>query len=101
MFQEEALWLVMCELTMEKGDTPSGNTIGFMNIVTWAPDSEVAIQKITTYLGTFNWQVVSVERSNLVDDNVIYGEDIEDQIERARGNKMAIILGTFHSYETN
>jgi hypothetical protein len=96
---EDALWIVMCEVAMEKGDVPDGDTIGFMNIVTWAHTADSAREKIVNYFRTFRWELVSVERSNPVDEDATYSEEITDMIERARGNKMAIILGTYFSYK--
>jgi hypothetical protein len=97
----ERLWIVLCEITVAPGDFESGATVGFINIVTWAEGPSVAELKIRNYLKTFDWHVIEVERVDLVDENYVYGEEMSDLIDRAMGNSMAIILGTFHSYKTN
>lgn len=97
----EKLWIIHIELCVEPGDFASGDTIGFMNVVTWASLEEEAVQKLTTYLQTFKWHVLGVEDATPVDDDWIYPEEMGDMIDRARGNDKAILLGTFHSYKTN
>ncbi len=99
--QLDRLWIVLIELTMPPEDSPNGNTGGFMNVVTWAQDGPHAVNKIRTYLLSFNWHVVGVQESTLVDDEGHYEEDMADMIDRAQNNEHAIILGTFHSYKVN
>lgn len=82
-------------------DDPLPSKIGFMNITTWGDSLDAAKLKIESYLRSFDWQVVSVERAELVDERLEYGEDMADMIERTRTNPNAIILGTFHTYKTN
>jgi hypothetical protein len=91
----------MEELCVEPGDFPSGDTIGFMNVVIWATDSDTAATKLTHYLATFQWTVIGVEETIQVDQYSVYAEEMGDMIDRARLNDEAIILGTFHTYRPN
>ena len=97
----EKMWLIMVELIADTEDAPAPSKIGFMNITTWGDSRDAAKLKIESYLQSFEWQVVSVERADLVDETLEYGEDIADMIERTRNNPNAIILGTFYSYKPN
>ena len=89
----------MVELIADTGDTPSPPEIGFMNITTWGTSSEAVRLKIESYLRSFGWHLVSLERANLVDEQLEYGDDIAEMIERPRSNPNAIILGTFYTYK--
>jgi hypothetical protein len=96
------LWKIRAEITVEPQDFPSGDTVGFMNIITWADSSEIAQAKIEAYFATFNWHVVGIEEASLIPGNFVYeDEGLQDMIERARDNPDAIICGTFHSYKVN
>ena len=95
------IWLVTCEILVEPGDMPSGLTKGFVNVTTWADSVEGVREKVTRYLQTFNWHLLSVARAVPIDDSCDYDSEIEDVIERTSTNPQAIILGTFHSYKEN
>lgn len=95
------MWLVTCEILVEPGDMPSGSTKGFVNVTTWADSTEAIREKLTRYLATFNWHLLSITREVPVDDSRDYGDEINDMIERASTNPQAIILGTFYSYKEN
>ena len=72
-----------------------------MNITTWADSVEAAKEKISAYLSTFDWHLISVDRADQIDDSRDYGEPIAEMLERTRSNPDAIILGTFHTYKEN
>ena len=91
----------MVELIGDAAKTPSPSEIGFMNITTWAASKESATRKIKNYLRSFGWHLVSVERADLVNEHLVYGEQVAAMIERTRINPNAIILGTFHTYRPN
>jgi hypothetical protein len=95
------IWMVCTELIAKKADDNSPSEIGFMNVTTWADSHETAVRKIREYLESLNWHLVSVEKAHVVNEHGKYGEVELDQIERTRNNPNAIILGTFHTYETN
>ena len=82
-----------------EGENASSKT-GFMNITTWADSQDTAGGKIQRYLESLGWQLVSIERAHIVNaERGHYGEAELDQIERTRGNRNAIILGTFHTHK--
>ena len=95
------LWIVRVEMTVQPEDFPSGDTVGFTNIVTWASDAEGASSKIREYVARYDWHVLGVEQVNSVDESLSYSDEMNDMIDRARDNPQAILLGTFHSYRVN
>ena len=95
----QKIWLVLTEIVAQTTGQPS--EIGFMNVMTWADSCDSAGAKIKQYLESFGWHLVSVEKADVVEENVVYGEDVADMIDRTRNNPKAIILGTFHTYKTN
>jgi hypothetical protein len=97
----KAIWLVLTEIVAQTGDPPRVSEVGFMNVTTWAESKEAAGRKIGQYLESCGWHLVSVEEANVVEDEGVYGDDVADMIQRTRCNPKAIILGTFHTYETN
>jgi hypothetical protein len=96
----ESLWKAIAEIKVEPGDLglDSSHTKGFMNLITWASSPDLIREKLSRYLGSFNWELLSLEDIRRVDDSSTYGEELTDMIERARPNPNAIILGCFHSY---
>ncbi len=98
----QQLWKIFAEITVEPQDFPSGDTVGFMNIITWADSTDSARIKIEAYFATFNWHIIGVEESAPIREDFIYDDDeLTDMSERARTNPEAIILGTFYSYKVN
>jgi len=96
------LWNVFAEITVEPTDFPSGDTAGFMNIVTWADSADTAQRKIAEYLATFNWHIVGVEEASPIKQDFVYDSDeFQEMVDRASSNPEAIICGTFHSYKVN
>jgi hypothetical protein len=92
------IWMACAEIQVVPGDTPSGASKGFINVVTWADSAESAKDKLERYLQSFEWRLISIEDARPIDEGKDYGEEIEDMIDRTRSNPNAIILGTFHSY---
>ncbi|HEY3973977.1 MAG TPA: hypothetical protein VGM18_13305 [Candidatus Sulfotelmatobacter sp.] len=97
----ETIWMTTCEVLVEPGDLPSGSTKAFANVTTWADSREMARDKISHYLESFKWHLISVEGAHPVDESRNYDEEASDMIERAKGNRDAIILGRFFSYKEN
>jgi hypothetical protein len=98
----EQLWNLRAEITVEPQDFPSRDTVGFMNIITWADSADAAQRKIEAYLSTFNWHIIGIEEFAPIRVDFIYDSDeFADMIERAKANPDAIILGTFHTYKVN
>lgn len=94
----EQIWKLVAEVLVKPGDMPSGFTRGFMNVMTWAESAESAGEKLARYIERFNWHVISIEDACAVTEGQEYGEQVEEMIERTRGNREAIILGIFHGY---
>lgn len=98
----QELWKIYAEITVEPQEFPNGDTVGFMNIITWADSANEARTKIEGYFATFKWCIVEVEEAAPIHEDYIYdSEEFQDMIERARVNPEAIICGTFHSYKVN
>lgn len=96
------LWNIRAEIIVQPEDFPSGETNGFMNIVTWADSAEAAQEKIASYFHGFDWHVVGVEEATVLPlDFVSDSDEFQNIFERARNNPDAIICGTFHSFKTN
>jgi hypothetical protein len=96
------LWNIFAEITVQPEDFPSGDTVGFMNIITWADSAEAAHAKIAHYFQSFQWHIVGVEEAKILNVQQIYEEEeFQDMIERAIVNPEAVICGTFHSYKAN
>lgn len=97
----ETIWMATCEVLVEPGDLPSGSTKAFANITTWADSIDTAKDKISRYLESFRWHLISVEDAHPVDESHAYDDEASDMIERTKGNPDAIILGHFFSYKEN
>jgi len=96
------LWHLFLEITVPPDAFPSGATGGFINVIALAESSEAAQAKVEPYFATFNWYVVQVESSKIIDPNFVADDDgFADMIERARAHPDPIILGTLHSYKIN
>jgi hypothetical protein len=96
------LWNIRAEILVQPEDFPSGDTNGFMNIVTWADSAEAAREKIASYFQRFDWHVVGVEEAKVLPLNFAADNDeFQEMFDRALTNPDAIICGTFHSYRVN
>jgi hypothetical protein len=93
------IWILVVEVLVEPGDLPSGSTRAFTTVTTWAASAEEAREKLSRYLGTFNWKVLDMEQARPHSDSVTYQESVADMIDRTRNNPQAIILGEFHTYK--
>jgi hypothetical protein len=91
------LWLVLVEVN----DDSSPSKIGFMNVTTWAESEDDATNKIQRYLESLGWNLISVEKTDIIDEEATYAEEVIEMISRAHANADAIILGTFHTYKPN
>ncbi len=93
----KTIWIAVCEIGVEPGDLPSGSTRAFMTLTTWADSLDEFRDKVSRYLGSFAWELISIERATPLDESRHYGAEVEDMIARTRCNADAIILGTAHS----
>jgi|SRR5580700_1481265 hypothetical protein len=97
----QTMWMVTSEVLVEPGDLPTGSTKAFVNVTTWADSVETAREKLSRYLESFKWHLISIEDAHPIDESRDYGEEVADMIERTRDNPDAIILGRFFSYKEN
>lgn len=95
------IWITTAEVAVEPGDMPSGDTLGFMTVAMWA-ESEIAfIEGVKAYFHKYNWQLLSVERTQIVNPTCDYGEEINRMIFEISLDVNAVRLGTYYSYKTN
>lgn len=97
----EQLWIAHCEISVEPGDLPSGSTLMFCNVITWAGAPKDAEVKIGAYLATFNWNLIGIDEIKLADEGRDYGDEFNELLGQAALNPNAIILGRFYSYKEN
>jgi hypothetical protein len=96
------LWHLFLETTVPPDAFPSGATGGFINVIALADSSEAAQAKVEAYFATFNWHIVQIESSKVIDPNFVADNDgFAEMIESARSHPDPIILGTLHSYKIN
>jgi len=98
---EEAIWMAVCEVLVEPGDLPSGSTKAFVRVTTWADSVETLKEKVSRYLSSYEWNLISIEAASPIDESRDYSEEIADMIARTRDNAKAIILGRFYSYKVS
>ncbi len=92
------IWLAVCEISTEPGDLPSGATKAFARISTWASSEQELREKVSRYLQSFTWELLSVEAAKPIDEEASYDDETADMVRRTRENEEAIILGRFFSY---
>ena len=97
----ESIWITLAEISVEPGDLPSGATRAFAKITTWADSSKTVEEKLSRYLETYKWRLLSMQDAQPIDEEHDYGDEIQHMIERTRENPKAIILGRFFSYKVN
>jgi hypothetical protein len=70
----------------------------FTVVTTWASSYEEYSQKCRKMIESYGWTLLQVEKANAVRDDVTFSAEVEDMLERTRGNPSAIIYGTFYTY---
>jgi hypothetical protein len=78
--------------------TPNGRESAFTVVTTWASSYEEYSQQCRKMVESYGWTLLQVEKANAVRDDVTFSEEVEDMLERTRGNPSAIIYGTFYTY---
>jgi hypothetical protein len=93
------IWMVVCEIAVQPGDLrQSGATKAFARITTWASSEDALKEKISSYLESFNWRLLSIERARRIQEKDPLDDETAEMITRTRANEQAIILGRFFSY---
>ena len=100
------LWIGLVEVRPLKGsEYLQGSKEAFVNIVTWASDGAEFRRKADLIFGKMRLFVVEIENPEPIDTRARrleveeFDEVIEDMLARARGNRNAIIYGTFHTWK--
>jgi hypothetical protein len=96
----DELWMIRAEIEIKSGDLDlePEYTKGFMNVITWGSSEESIRQKLSDYIGTFRWNLLSIDETCLVSNLKKSSIALDEMIARAKPNPMAIIIGTFHAY---
>jgi hypothetical protein len=97
----EKVWITTAEVKVEPGDMPSGDTLGFMRVTMWASSREEFFQKLTKYLAKYRWELLSIEKTEVVDPSLDYGDEINQMIDETLQDQNAVRLSTFYSYKPN
>ncbi len=96
------LWHLFIEMTVQPDDFPSGDTVGFMNVLALADSAAAAQTRVEAYFATLDWHIVRVESSRVIDPDFLpEADEFAEMIEQARAHPDPIICGTFHSYKIN
>jgi hypothetical protein len=94
----DSVWLALCEISVEPGDLPSGKTKAFARIATWASSQEALWEKVSGYLESFKWQLLSIETAHPIHEDQGLDAETAQMIRRTRESTKAIIIGPFFSY---
>jgi hypothetical protein len=95
----QTMWMVTSEVLVEAGDLPSGSTKAFVNVIAWADSVDTLKDKLSCYLESYNWHLISIEKAQPIDESRDYGEEVAEMIAKTRNNPDAIILGRFFTYK--
>src|ERR1700722_7209360 len=92
------IWIGTIEISWSDEKTPDLFRPAFTVVRTWATTSEEFREKCNRMLESYGWKLLGVDRANPAPEEGDFSEEVEDMLERIRGNPNAIICGTFHSY---
>jgi hypothetical protein len=95
----ENVWITTAEVQVEPGDMPSGDTLGFMRITMWASSEKDFVQKLRAYLAQYEWKLLSMENTAVVDPLADYGDEVNQMIDETLQDHNAVRLGTYYSYK--
>ncbi|HEX7286312.1 MAG TPA: hypothetical protein VF532_09025 [Candidatus Angelobacter sp.] len=97
----ENLWIATAEVAVQPGDMPSGDKLGFMRITMWASSMEDFVLKLRAYLAEYQWILLSIENTEVVDPSKDYGDEANQMVQEASQDRTAVRLGTYYSYKAN
>ncbi len=95
---QPVIWIGTVEISFANPDAPNAMRPAFTVVTTWARTSEEFRQKCSQMVESYGWKLLGVDRANPVPDDGEFSDEVEDMLERTRGNPNAIIYGTFYSY---
>jgi hypothetical protein len=78
--------------------TEFGDTKAFTNFVTWAVDAQDFRDHVAMVLDEYGWSLIGVEECGPASSYHQLGNEISEEIERARTIPKACIYTTFHYY---
>jgi len=78
---------------------PSGDTLGFMRVTMWASSHDDLHQKLSAYLAKYQWRLISIDRTAVIDSSFDYGDEVNQMIDETLRDQNAIRLGTYYSYK--
>jgi hypothetical protein len=103
--KRKQLWIGKVEARPIEGSSKWGDAKGaFVDIVTWASNSEEFHHNASLVLETLELFVIGVENEETLLDRKAkenFDEETEDMISRALDNPDAIVYGTFHTWEAD
>jgi hypothetical protein len=70
----------------------------FTVVSTWASSYEEYSQRCRKMVESYGWTLLQLEKANVVREDDAFSKEMEDMLERTRGNPSAIIYGTFYTY---
>jgi hypothetical protein len=97
----EQVWITTAEVQVQPEDMPSGDTLGFMRITMWASSYESFAQKLKAYFAKYDWKLLSMENSEVVDPSKDYGDEENQMVEETLQDHNAVRLGTYYSYKAD
>ena len=97
----ENVWITTAEIQVQPEDMPSGDTLGFMRITMWASSCDDFYQKLTAYLAKYQWKLISLDKTAIVDRSFDYGDEVNQMIEETLQDQNSVRLGTYYSYKPN
>jgi hypothetical protein len=92
------IWIGTVEISYSDEKASTVFKPAFTVITTWACNAEEFREKCIRMLEHYGWKLIEIDRANPVPDDATFSEEVEDMLERTRGNPNAIIFGTFHAY---
>jgi len=95
----ENVWITTAEIQVQPGDMPSGDTLGFMRVTMWASSHDDLHQKLSAYLAKYQWRLISIDRTAVIDSSFDYGDEVNQMIDETLRDQNAIRLGTYYSYK--
>ena len=93
------VWITTAEVQVQPGDMPSGDTLGFMKVCMWASSREDFCLRLKEYLAKYQWELLSMERTEAVNPSLDYGDEANQMVEDTLRDENAIRLGTYYSYK--
>jgi len=92
------IWIGTVEIRFVSPSAPNHMERAFTVVTTWASNSEEFRQKCNRMLESYGWKLLGVEKAHPIPDEAVFSDEVEDMLERTKGNPNAIIYGTFHTY---